>query len=104
MTVFEGLEGDFFQRKTDKMELHVIFKTVTLFKAMPSVPKLLRNELVFKKMRYITASEISKLSEIRVQKAFKSPVRSKGMLMVVSKRWFEFFPEIEFRYPLFTSI
>ena len=24
------------------------------------------------------------------------------MLMVVSKRWFEFCPEIEFRYPLFT--
>ena len=29
---------------------------------------------------------------------------SKGMLMVVSKQWFEFCPEIQFRYPLFTSI
>ena len=29
---------------------------------------------------------------------------TKGLLMVVSKRWFEFCPEIEFRYPLVTSI
>ena len=30
-------------------------------------------------------------------------VVAKGLLMVVSKRWFEFCPESEFRYPLFTS-
>ena len=28
----------------------------------------------------------------------------KGLLKVVSKRWFEFCPESKFRYPLFTSI
>ena len=31
-------------------------------------------------------------------------VNSKGLLMVVSKRWFEFCLHIEFRYPLLTSI
>ena len=31
-------------------------------------------------------------------------VFSKGLLMVVSRRWFEFCPEVKFPYPLLTPI
>ena len=35
---------------------------------------------------------------------FAKLTSSKGLLMVVSKRWFEFCGGTKFRYPLFTSI
>ena len=58
--------------------------------------KIARNSLKRKKAR--------KSKKARKRRLGFFGTKTKGLLMVVSKRWFEFSVGTKFRYPLFTSI